>query len=84
MPKIKERGSLCSYLNAYIVTCLLKTGMAEPEELAIARLWLGKHVSLATDMHSRQWQNCWNQCLLWGPPHGYIPGTKTDHSKWQE
>jgi hypothetical protein len=36
-----------------IVTCLLKTGIAEPEETAVARQWLCKHVSTATKSRDR-------------------------------
>jgi hypothetical protein len=28
--------------------------IAEPEETAVARQWLGKHVSLAKDMHTQK------------------------------
>jgi hypothetical protein len=31
------------------VTCLLKAGIVEPEEMAVARQWLCKHVSMATN-----------------------------------
>jgi hypothetical protein len=31
------------------VTCLLKAGIAKPEETAVARQWLCKHVSAATE-----------------------------------
>jgi hypothetical protein len=36
----------------YIVACMLKARKAEPEETAIAWQWLGKHVSVATDVHT--------------------------------
>jgi hypothetical protein len=34
------------------VTCLMKAGIAEPEEMAIEREQLGKHISAATYTHS--------------------------------
>jgi hypothetical protein len=33
------------------MTCLLKAGIAEPKETAVAREWLCKHVSMATNSH---------------------------------
>jgi hypothetical protein len=33
------------------LTCLLKTGIEEPEEMTIAREWLCKHISTATNSH---------------------------------
>jgi hypothetical protein len=34
------------------VTCLLKARIVEREEMAAATEWLGKHASVATDMHA--------------------------------
>jgi hypothetical protein len=70
-----------------IVTCFLKAELAEPEETAVARQRLCKHLSAATEAdetveelekNRQQSRNCWKRCFLCGPPRGYIPGTETE------
>jgi hypothetical protein len=59
------------------LTCLLKAGIVEPEEMDIAREWLCKHISTAThvtavtDTNSTT-KNCWRRYLLLGPSGDYI------------
>jgi hypothetical protein len=40
--------ALQGQLYFFIVTCLLKTGTVNPEEMGVARQWLCKHISTAT------------------------------------
>jgi hypothetical protein len=41
-------------ITFYIVTCLLKAEIAEPEKMPIARHWFCKHVSTATKSRDRR------------------------------
>jgi hypothetical protein len=47
------------------VILLLKAGIVEQVEAAVARKRRGKHVSAATK--NTQQRNCWEQCFLCGP-----------------
>jgi hypothetical protein len=44
----------CSYAWRERRKLRLKDETVEPEEKAVARKWLCKHVSLATDLHTQQ------------------------------
>jgi hypothetical protein len=51
--------------------------LQQPKQPAIARQWLCKHVSSATDIHTQQWMNSSKRCFLWIPPQSCLTGTET-------
>jgi hypothetical protein len=58
------------------VAYLLKKGIAEPGETAVARQLLCKHATVLESSLSnvcmQQWRNCWKHCFLCCPYRGYM------------